>query len=270
MAQREYFLPEETDMNLQNSCPARIASKTMTHKSMTAMSASAQVVYIVNGDLHMRGALHEHLSSEGFNVVAFVSAAEYRTADKPDVPSCLVLDVDLPEMSGFELQRQAAKTDSPIVFVTKWRDVPSWVRAIKADAVDFLTSPLHRGELLDAVHIAIAMHSEVRSQRAEMAQLRQRFAKLTPREREVLGLVNSGLLNKQSALELDISETTLQIHRRHVMQKMAARSLADLVRMATKLEVPVHSWPARRIAVLAKRPDDPTIPTRRDLSAACP
>ena len=219
-------------MNLQYSCPARLAAKTVTDKSMTATSTPAQVVYIVNGDLHMRRALHEHLSSGGFNVVAFASVAEYRTADKPDVPSCLVLDVDLPDMSV---------TDAPIVFVTKWRDVPSWVRAINADAVDFLTSPLLGRELLNAVHVAIASHREARSQHAAMAQLKQRFSRLTPREREVLALVNAGLLNKQSALELGISPVTLQIHRRHVMQKMAARSLADLVRMATKLDIPLWS-----------------------------
>jgi FixJ family two-component response regulator len=271
-------------MNLEYTCPASFTPKSSKHPfdssstltrqyagtDMTDKTAPTQVVHVLNGNPHMRQAVHDYVSSEGFNVVSFVSAAEYRAANKSVEPACLIIDADLPDLNGFDLQQPVANIDAPIVFVTTWCDVPPWLRAIKAGAIAFLTSPLRRSELLNAVHIAIAMHREVRSQRSEMAQLRQRFAKLTPREREVLGLVNSGLLNKQSALELDISETTLQIHRRHVMQKMAARSLADLVRMATKLEVPVHSWPARRIAVLAKRPDDATNPTRRHISAACP
>ena len=254
----------------RSSYPSSTVTPQYEGTAMTDMSPHTQVVHIVYGDLRMRQAVHDHVSSEGFDVVSFVSAAEYRTANHSYAPACLILDVDLPDLNGFDLQQSGSNMLTPIVFVTSWCDVPSWVRAIQAGAVAFLTSPLRRSELLDAVHIAITMHSEVRSQRAEMAQLRQRFARLTPREREVFGLVNSGLLNKQSALELDISETTLQIHRRHVMQKMAARSLAELVRMAIKLEVPVHRWPARRIAALARRPDDPINPTRRDLSAARP
>ena len=200
---------------------------------------SNQLVYIVNGDPAMRQAVHGHLSAEGFNPVSFVSAAEYRAACKPDAPACLILDVDLPDLNRFDLQQPVSNRDAPIVFVTSWCDVPPWVRALKAGVVDFLTSPLRGRDLVNAVHIAIAMHREARSQHAEIALLQQRFSRLTPRERQVFGLVNSGLLNKQSALELGISETTLQIHRRHVMKKMAARSLADLVRMATKLEIPV-------------------------------
>ena len=247
-------------MNLDYNCPVRIPHKSSTHSSyssstmatrragtaVTDTSAPSHVVYIVNGDLHIRQAMHNHLSSEGLNAVPFESLAEYRAVDKPDVPGCLILDVDLPDLNGFDLQRRMANTDAPIVFFTNWCDVPSWVRAIKADAVDFLTSPLLGCELLNAVHIAIATHREARSKRAEIAQLRQRFSRLTPREREVLTLVNAGLLNKQSALELGISETTLQIHRCRVMRKMAARSLADLVRMATKLAIPLPARPLTR------------------------
>jgi FixJ family two-component response regulator len=193
----------------------------------------------VNGDLHVRQALHDLLSSEGFNAVSFGSAAEYLAANKLDVPACLILDVDLPDMNGLDLQRQVANTNVPVVFVTDRRDVRSSVSAIKAGAVDFLTSPPRGCDLLNAVRIAIAMHRAGQPQHAEMVQLEQRFCSLTPREREVLALVSSGLLNKQSALELGISTVTLQIHRSRVMQKMGARSLADLVRMATKLKIPL-------------------------------
>lgn len=237
-------------MNFDYSSPARIPLKhskypistTPPPRAGTAMAdvrAATPVVYIVNADLDMRQSVHDQLSSGGLNAVSFASAAEYRAADKPDGPACLILDVDLPDMNRIDLPQGVTDTDAPVVFVTRWRDVPSWVRAITAGSVAFLTSPLRACELLHAVHFAIAMHREARSQRAEIARLRQRLSRLTPREREVLGLVNAGLLNKQSAVELGISLVTLQIHRRRIMQKMAARSLADLVRMATKLAIPV-------------------------------
>jgi FixJ family two-component response regulator len=190
--------------------------------------------------------LHDLLSSEGFAAFSFGSAAEYRTANELDVPSCLILDVDLPDMSGLDLQGQVAQTGPAIVFVTQHFDVRSCVRAIKAGAVDFLTSPVRDSELLHTVHAAIARYRETRSQRAELARVRQHFALLSPREREVLPLVVSGLLNKQSARELGISEVTLQVHRGRIMQKMAARSLADLVRMATQLQIPLDMRNARR------------------------
>jgi FixJ family two-component response regulator len=199
--------------------------------------AATPVVFIVNGDLHLRQLLHDLLSSEGFNATSFGSVGEYRTA--LDVPSCLILDVDLPDMSGFDLQRQVARTGAPIVFVTSRSDVPSCVRAIKEGAVDFLTTPFRDSDLLHAVHAAVAQCRDTRSQRTELARLQQNFALLTPREREVLTFVVSGLLNKQSACELGISEVTLQVHRSRIMQKMAAGSLAGLVRMATTLQIPL-------------------------------
>jgi Response regulator len=229
-------------MSYMPTCSVRQTSKSsetpIVCSGGAASLAPTPAVYIVNGDPHMRRVLHDLLSSEGFNAVSFRSAAEYRTANGLDVPSCLILDVDLPDMSGLDLQGQVAHTGPPIVFVTKHFDVRSCVRAIKAGAVDFLTTQFRDSELLHAVNAAIARCRDTRSQRAELARLQQHFALLTPREREVLSLVVSGRLNKQSACELGISEVTLQVHRGRIMQKMAARSLADLVRMATKLQIP--------------------------------
>ncbi|MBA8830604.1 FixJ family two-component response regulator [Rhizobium leguminosarum] len=175
--------------------------------------------------------------------IAFESACDYVRADKPDVPACLILDIELPDINGLDLQKQIADRDHPpIVFITGHGDIPSSVRAIKHGAVDFLTKPFSDADLMAAIHAAIAEDREKRSQRAELHMLRQHYLDLTPREREVLPLVVSGLLNKQAAAELGISEVTLQIHRRNVMQKMAAASLADLVRIAERLEIPItHS-----------------------------
>lgn len=159
------------------------------------------------------------------------------------MPACLILDVELPDISGLELQRQIAQGDHPpIVFITGHGDIPSSVQAIKHGAVDFLTKPFGDAELMAAVGAALTRDRENRAARAELRALEERYLDLTPREREVLPLVVSGLLNKQAAAELGISEVTLQIHRRNVMQKMAAASLADLVRIAERLEIPVtHS-----------------------------
>jgi FixJ family two-component response regulator len=163
------------------------------------------------------------------------------------VPSCLILDVELPDINGLDLQRQIAEAEHPpIVFITGHGDIPSSVRAIKGGAVDFLTKPFSDADLMIAVGAAIAQDREARSARAELGMVRRRYLDLTPREREVLPLVVSGLLNKQAAAELGISEVMLQIHRRNVMQKMAAASLADLVRMAERLDIPLsHSRKSR-------------------------
>jgi FixJ family two-component response regulator len=201
------------------------------------VSPPSQIVFIVNGDPCGRRVLHSLISGSGLDCVSFGSAAEYRASLKPDVPACLLLEVKLPDMSGLDLQRQIAATDAPIVFVTDRSDIPSSVRAIKAGAVDFLTSPISESDLLHAVHTAIALDRDTRARRAVGAQLTLRFARLTRREREVLALVTAGLPNKQSADELGISTFTLQIHRRNVMRKMEARSFADLIRMATLLNV---------------------------------
>jgi len=164
-------------------------------------------------------------------------------ADKPDRPASLILDVELPDINGLDLQKQIAEGDHPpIVFITGHGDIPSSVRAIKHGAVDFLTKPFSDDDLMTAVQAGLAQDRRARVERAEMAALRERYATLTPRERDAFPLVISGLLNKQAAAELRISEVTFQIHRRNVMQKMAAASLADLVRMAERLQIPVtHS-----------------------------
>lgn len=173
----------------------------------------------------------------------FASAAEYVRADKPDLPACLILDLELPGITGLELQRQLGEGEHPpIVFITGHGDIPSSVRAIKGGAVDFLTKPFSDADLMGAIDQAIALDRARRTEQTELLALRRRYDELTPRERDVLPLVVSGLLNKQAAAELGISEVTLQIHRRNVMHKMAAASLADLVRIAERLHVPVtHS-----------------------------
>jgi FixJ family two-component response regulator len=198
------------------------------------------VVFVVDDDRRIREALSELLSSFDMRAVTFASAAEYMAYPKPDVPACLVLDVELPDINGLDLQRQIAQGNHPqIVFITGHGDIPSSVRAIKTGAVDFLTKPLREADLMRAINAALAQDRDARRKRAELAELYQRFSSLTPREREVLPLVVSGLLNKQAAGELGISEITLQIHRGSIMKKMEAGSLAELVRMAGALEIPM-------------------------------
>lgn len=204
------------------------------------MTAGESVVFVVDDDASVREALGELLASHGMLAEVFGSAGDYVGADKPDLPACLILDLELPDISGLDLQRQIAEGDHPpIVFVTGHGDIPSSVRAMKGGAVDFLTKPFSDTDLMAAVHAAIALDQARRSERAELGVLRSRYLDLTPREREVMPLVASGLLNKQAAAELGISEVTLQIHRRNVMQKMAAASLADLVRIAERLGLPI-------------------------------
>ncbi|MDE3795752.1 DNA-binding response regulator [Sinorhizobium meliloti] len=207
------------------------------------MTTDDHIVFIVDDDARLREALSELLDSHGIRAASFGSAGEYISADKPDVPACLILDVELPDVNGLDLQTQIAKGDHPpIVFITGHGDIPSSVRAIKHGALDFLTKPFSDSDLMAAIQAAIAKDREGRSARAELAVTRRRYLELTRREREVLPLVVSGLLNKQAAAELGISEVTLEIHRRNIMQKMAAASLADLVRIAERLEIPItHS-----------------------------
>jgi FixJ family two-component response regulator len=207
------------------------------------MSTDSHIVFIVDDDVRVREALSELLESHGMRVAAFGSAGEYVRAEKPDLPASLILDVELPDINGLDLQKQIADGDyPPIIFITGHGDIPSSVQAIKHGAVDFLTKPFNDDVLMRAVHAGLAQDRETRLERAEMAALRKRYSALTPRERDVLPLVISGLLNKQAAAELGISEVTLEMHRRNVMQKMAAASLADLVRMAERLQIPVtHS-----------------------------
>ncbi len=207
------------------------------------MTTDDHIVFIVDDDARIREALGELLASHGMRSIAFGSAGDYVSADKPDVPACLILDVELPDINGLDLQGQIAQGDHPpIVFITGHGDIPSSVRAIKHGAVDFLTKPFSDEDLMHAIHAALVQDKTARGERAENEALQRRYGNLTPREREVLPLVVSGLLNKQAAAELGISEVTLQIHRRNVMQKMAAASLADLVRIAERLAIPVtHS-----------------------------
>jgi FixJ family two-component response regulator len=201
------------------------------------------IVFIVDDDARMREALSELLDSLGWRAVAFASAGDYLSYARPDLPACLILDVELPDINGLDFQKQIANGDHPpVVFVTGHGDIPSSVSAIKRGAVDFLTKPFTEQALVSAIRSAVDRDRTVRQERAELDTLRHRLASLTPREREVLPLVVSGLLNKQAAAELGISEVTLQIHRSKIMQKMGAASLADLVRFAERLQIPVtHS-----------------------------
>src|SRR5262245_29699467 len=202
--------------------------------------AQEHIVYIVDDDRGIREALTDLLSSFDMHAIAFGSAAEYLAHPKADVPACLVLDVDLPDINGLDLQSRMRQGDHPpIVFITGHGDIPSSVRAIKAGAVDFLPKPFKQEDLMRAIDSALAQNRDARARRADVADLHERLATLTPREREVLPLVVSGLLNKQAAVQLGISEITLQIHRGHIMKKMGAGSLAELVRMAGTLKIPV-------------------------------
>ena len=207
------------------------------------MSDDDLIVYVVDDDVRIREALDELLAAHGMRAIVFASAHDFINAQKPDVPSCLILDLELPDINGLELQRRiAAGEHPPIVFITGHGDIPSSVRAIKEGAVDFLTKPFSEKDLIAAVETAVELDRAHRMARAERIDLQQRYDELTPRERDVLPLVVSGLLNKQAAAELGISEVTLQIHRRNVMSKMAAASLADLVRIAERLGIPItHS-----------------------------
>jgi FixJ family two-component response regulator len=196
------------------------------------------MVFVVDDDFRVREALTDLFASRNLDCVAFASAAEYLGFADPTGPSCLVLDVSLPDINGLELQSSMTRTDHPpIVFISGHGDITSSVRAMKAGAIDFLTKPWRDEDLLRAVREALDQDRQQRKVRAELMELEGRLATLTSREREVLPLVARGLLNKQAAAQLGISEVTLQIHRSRIMQKMKADSLADLVRMAAKLEI---------------------------------
>jgi FixJ family two-component response regulator len=206
------------------------------------------IVFVVDDDHAICVALSDLLSTFGLHVVTFGSVADYLAFPKPDVPTCLVLDVELPDINGLDFQSQTGEVNhSPIVFITGHGDIPSSVRAMKAGAIDFLTKPFCEGDLIRAIRTAIAQDGNAKQKMSELAQLRRRLSRLTPRQRAVLPLVVSGLLNKQVAAELGISEVTVQIHRGKVMEKMEADSLAHLVRMAGMLEIPmVHSRRSQR------------------------
>lgn len=203
------------------------------------MTAAEAMVFVVDDDVGTRESLKNLIRSVGLRVEAFASAQDFLRSTRPDVPGCLVLDVRLPGLSGLDLQKRMAEVELaiPIVFITGHGDIPMSVRAMKAGAVEFLTKPFRDQELLDAIQQALERDRNAREQRAEVQALRSRYRLLTPREREVMALVVTGLLNKQIAGELGTSEASVKVHRQHVMEKMQAGSLAALVRMADRVGV---------------------------------
>ncbi|HEV2553344.1 MAG TPA: response regulator [Bosea sp. (in: a-proteobacteria)] len=201
------------------------------------MSKNGSIVFVVDDDPAMRMSLESLLQSVGHTVAAFETARDFRMAPRPDLPSCLVLDVRLPGQSGLEFQREIGRTASPppIVFITGHGDVPMSVAAMKAGAVEFLTKPFRDQDLIDGVHRAIELDRRRRAKAAMLAELRERVSTMTPREREILPLVAAGRMNKQIAQALQLSEVTVKVHRAQVMQKLKANSVADLVRIADRL-----------------------------------
>jgi FixJ family two-component response regulator len=203
------------------------------------MSESESIIFVVDDDPSVRSAIERLIGTVGLQVQLFGSAQEFLASKLPNVPSCLVLDIRLPGISGLGLQRQLveASVQIPIIFITSHGDVPMTVRAMKAGAVEFLTKPFHDQDLLDAIHLALEKDRGRRQQEAELTALRERFESLSPREREVVAMVVSGMLNKQIAAQIGTAENTVKIHRSRAMEKMHANSLADLVKMIQRLQV---------------------------------
>jgi FixJ family two-component response regulator len=203
------------------------------------MSDPECIVFVVDDDPLVRDSVADLLAAAGFATQTYGSATEFIQAKRPDASACLILDVELPDLSGLDLQADLTKSgiEVPIIFLTGHGDIPKSVRAMKAGAVEFLTKPFRTEELVDAVRQALVRDGDLRKQRSETLELRERLGTLTPRERQVLALVVAGRLNKQIAGELGTTELTIKVHRGRVMHKMNAPSLADLVRMAEKLKI---------------------------------
>ena len=214
----------------------------VTQRSSSAKpveSADRPIVFVVDDDASMRQALARLFQSVQLRVEVFASPQEFLHSERPDVPSCLVLDVRLPGLSGLDFQAELMKADVriPIVFISGHGDIPMSVRAMKAGAVDFLAKPFRDQDLLDAVTAAIQRDEKRREQENRLRDLKAHFSSLTTREREIMALVASGLMSKQIAAQVGLSEITVKVHRSHIMRKMGARSVADLVRMAEALGV---------------------------------
>jgi len=205
------------------------------------MGEPASIVFVVDDDPSVRRAIKRLVESVGWHVELFGSATEFINSSRPDVASCLVLDIRLPGISGLDFQRELvqAKNEIPMIFITAHGDIPMTVRAMKAGAVEFLTKPFRDQDLLDAIQLGLERDRVRRQRQAETAMLRERLESLTPREREILPLVVSGLLNKQVGAEIGATEATVKVHRSQLMRKMGASSLADLVRMSEKMGIAV-------------------------------
>jgi FixJ family two-component response regulator len=210
----------------------------MERDAHPAVDPERAVVLVLDDDSRVREALSSLLRSASFEVSTFESAANFLQATKPDAPTCLVLDLQLPDINGLELQRKLAERNGPpIIFISGHADIPVSVQAIKAGAVEFLPKPFSDQELLGAVNKAISQDQEERRKRSELAELQTSYALLSAREREVLPLVVAGFTNRQCAAKLGIAEITLQVHRGKIMRKMAAQSVPELVRMVSKLGI---------------------------------
>jgi len=221
-----------------NSKSSRFSGPGLESRASAAVDSSRPIVFVVDDDRSIREAVSSLLHSAGLHVRTFASAAEFLKAKAPDSPTCLVLDLKLPDISGLDLQRKLAEADGPpIIFISGHGDIPTSVRAMKAGAIEFLPKPFSDLELLAAIDTAITQDRKARRKRAEGAELRKCYTRLSPREREVLPLIVAGLTNKHTAAKLGIAEFTVQVHRAQIMRKMAAPSLPDLVRMAGKLGV---------------------------------